>query len=132
MVRAPLASSEPPFSEPVNPGIEMRLSSNRIGPLMSEAITRGSRITISASSRSMRPVTRGAAGGPVIHRSRAAAPSTAIDGDNTESGRSPGVPVIHTPSSGVPTKLMVPPIETGTPALNSTSSKRSTPSAIDM
>ena len=132
IVRAPLASSEPPFREPVNRGIEIRSPSNRIGPVMSDAITRGSRITISASSSSTRPTRRGAAGEPVTRRSRVATPSTDIAGDSTESGRRPGVPVIHTSRSVAPAKLTLPPIMTGTPALNSTSSNVSTPPAIDM
>ena len=76
-----------------------------MGPVMPEAMRRGSRTTISASSRSMRPLRRGAAGVPVSARSTVATPSIDTCGDSTDSGRKPGVPVIHTLNSVPGAKL---------------------------
>ena len=122
-VTVPLASRTPPFSVPVSPGTTMRSPSKRIGPAMSEAITRGLRITISPASRSTRPTTRGASGVPLTRRSSVAMPSTDSCGDSTENGRRPGVPVSVTSRVVVSPKVTLPPTTTGSPALKATSSK---------
>ncbi len=127
----PLASKSPPFRKPLSSGNEKRSPWKTTGPLMFEAITRGLRITTSASVNSIVPWSPGASGVPVIHTSMTTEPSTDICGDSTDSGRRPGVPVIHTFRAVASPKITLPPIRTGTPAPNSTSSNDSTPPAID-
>ena len=104
----PDASSEPPFSAPVNCSTVIWPFENRTVPWMSAKSSRGSRIRSSALSSVTKPSMFGVASGPLIAADRFALPEGRELPSTSARLRRSNCPSIFPSTDGVPVTVMDP------------------------